>query len=117
MYRTRLSSLITAAVLFAPVTAMAQTKQFAPAASAQLKTRELSAPAAIKTKLAGIRAELKAQNLGFEVAYTEAMDIPLEQLCGLKVPADAASRAQMQMALSAKMVSDDDADVSAHATM
>lgn len=115
MKRTRLSSLITAAVLFAPVTAMAQGKQFEPAVSAQLKTRELSAPAAIKTKLESIRAEIKAQKLSFEVAYTEAMDIPLEQLTGLKVPADAAARAQSQMALSAKMLADDAAEVAEHA--
>ncbi len=115
MNRTRISCLIAAAVLFAPVTAMAQGKQFAPAVSAQLKIREQSAPAAIKTRLEGIRAEIKAKNLGFEVAYTEAMDIPLEQLCGLKVPADAAARAQAQMALSAKMLSDDAAELAEHA--
>ena len=115
MKRTRLTSLITAAALFAPITAMAQVKQFEPPLSAQIKTRELNAPAAIKTKLESIRAEIRSKNLGFEVAYTEAMDIPLEQLTGLKVPADASARAQAQMALSAKMLSDDAAEIAEHA--
>lgn len=115
MKRTRLSSLIVAAALFAPVTAMAQGKQFMPAVSMQLKTRELNAPAAIKSRLEGIRAEIKSQRLSFEVGYTEAMDHPLEQLCGLKVPADAAARIAAQMPLSAKMLSDDAAAISAYA--
>jgi cathepsin L len=42
------------------------------------------------------------------------MDKPLEQLTGLQVPADAAVRAQAQMALSAKMLADDDEDIKAH---
>jgi cathepsin L len=115
MRTTRLSSLIIAAALLAPVTAMAQVKQFQPALNAAIKSRELSAPAAIKSRLEGLRAEIKSQGSTFEVSYTEAMDHPLEQLCGLKVPADAASRAQAQMALSAKMLSDDAAAVAEHA--
>jgi hypothetical protein len=81
---------------------MAQIKQFQPAVSAQLKSRELSAPTAIKGRLEGLRAEIKSQGHTFEVGYTEAMDKPLEQLCGLRVPADAAARAQAQMSLSAR---------------
>lgn len=115
MNRTRLSSLIVAAALFAPIAAMAQVKQFEPALSAGLKSRELSAPAAIKSKLEGLRSEIKKSGFTFEVGYTEAMDKPLEQLTGLQVPADAAARAQTQMSLSAKMVSDDDEDIKAHA--
>jgi cathepsin L len=113
MKTTRFSSLIIAAALLSPVTAMAQ-RQFQPAVSAQLKTRELSAPAAIKGRLEQLRAEIKTQRLSFEVGYTEAMDIPLEQLCGLKVPADAAVRAQTQVSLSAKMLNDDAAEIATH---
>ncbi len=115
MRTTRLSNLIAVAALFAPVAALAQVKQFEPALNLQLKTRELSAPAAIKGKLEVIRAEIKSKNLGFEVGYTEAMDKPLEQLCGLQVPPDATARAQAQMALSAKMLSEDEEDIKAHA--
>lgn len=114
MKRTRLSSLIVAAALFAPIAAMAQVKQFEPALNLQIKQRELSAPAAIKSKLEGLRSEIKKSGFTFDVGYTEAMDKPLEQLTGLQVPADAAARAQTQMSLSAKMVSDDDEDIKAH---
>lgn len=114
MRTTRLSSLIIAATLLAPVTAMAQVKQFEPALNVALKSRELSAPAAVKSRLEGIRAALKAEGSTFEVGYTEAMDKPLEQLCGLQVPADAAVRAQAQMALSAKMMAEDSDEIAAH---
>jgi cathepsin L len=102
------------AALFAPVAAMAQGKHFEPALNLQLKQRELSAPAAIKTRLDSIRADIKTKNLGFEVGYTEAMDKTLEQLCGLRVPADATARAQAQMSISAKMLSDEANAVAAH---
>jgi cathepsin L len=114
MNRTRLSTLIVAAAIFAPVTAVAQVKQFAPVVNLQLKQRELSAPAAIKGRLEALRAEIKSQKLSFEVAYTEAMDHPIEQLCGLKVPADAAARAQAHMAVAAKMMADDATAVATH---
>jgi cathepsin L len=115
MNRTRFSSLIVAAALFAPVTAMAQVKQFQPAVSAQLSARELSAPAAIKSRLATLRTDIKTKRFTFEVGYTEAMDHPLEQLAGLKVPADATARIQASIPLSAKMLSDDAAEIAAHA--
>ena len=115
MNRTRLSTLIVAAAMVAPVTAMAQIKQFAPAVNLQLKQRELSAPAAIKSRLEVLRTEIKSQKLSFEVGYTEAMDHPVEQLCGLKVPADASARAQAHMAVAAKMMADDAAAISTHA--
>ena len=115
MQRTRLSCLIAAAALLAPMTAMAQVKHFEPSLNTALAARTLSAPAAIKSRLDGIRSEIKSKGFTFEVGYTEAMDKPLEQLCGLNVPADAAQRIQAAMALSAKMVSDDAAEISAHA--
>ena len=115
MYGTRLSTLIVAAAFIAPVPALAQIKQFQPPVSAQLKTRELSAPAAIKSRLEGLRSEIRSKGFTFEVGYTEAMDHSLEQLCGLKVPADAVARAQAHMAVSAKMLSDDTAAIAAHA--
>lgn len=115
MTRTRLSSLIAVAALFAPATAMAQGKQFEPALNLQLKQRELGAPAAIKGKLEQLRAEIRTKNLGFEVGYTEAMDKPLEQLCGLQVPPDAAARAQAHMSIQAKMLADEDEEIKLHA--
>lgn len=115
MNRTRLSTLIVAAAIFVPVTALAQIKQFQPAVSAQIKSRELSAPAAIKSRLEVLRSEIKTNRFTFEVGYTEAMDHTLDQLCGLKVPADATARAQAQMSLSAKMLSDDATAIATHA--
>lgn len=114
MNRTRLSALIVAAAIFAPVSAQTQVKQFQPALSAQIHSRELNASPAIKGRLQALRSEIKSQRLSFEVGYTEAMDHPIEQLCGLKVPADVAARIAAQMPLSAKMLSDDAAAVSAH---
>ena len=114
MQRSRLSNLIAAAALLAPVAAMAQVKHFEPMLNLQLKQRELSAPAAIKGRLETIRAEIKTKNLGFEVGYTEAMDKTLEQLTGLKVPADAAARAQAHMSVAAKMMNDEAAEIAAH---
>jgi cathepsin L len=117
MNRTRLSTLIVAAAMFAPVTALAQVKQFEPALNAQINSRELSAPAAIKSQLANLRATSKSQNHTFTVGYTSAMDIPLATLCGLKVPADAAAREQAQMAVSASRQTAEAAEISAHAKL
>jgi cathepsin L len=49
---------------------------------------EATAPAAIKAKLATIRAEIKQRGATYTVGYTPAMDVPIEQLAGLKVPAN-----------------------------
>ncbi len=114
MKRTRLSSLIAVAALLAPVTALAQGKQFEPALNTAVLGREKTAPAAIQSKLTSLRSEIKTKGLTFEVAYNPAMDVPLEQLTGLQVPADAAARAQAHMSLAAKMLSDDAAEVAAH---
>ena len=109
MRTTRLSSLLIAAALLGPP-ARAQGPG-APAPNPQIKVRELSAPAAIKGRLDGLRAEIRTKGFSFEVSYTSAMDVPPEQLAGGKIPADAAARAQAQMALSAKMLSDEAAAV------
>ncbi len=117
MYRTRLSTLIVAAAIFAPITALAQVKQFQPALNVQTKSRELNASAAIKGRLQTLRAEIKSNRFTFEVGYTEAMDRSLDQLCGLKVPADATAREQAHMSVSAKMLSDDASAIATHAKM
>lgn len=114
MKRTRLSSLIAVAALLAPVTALAQGKQFEPALNTAVLGREKTASAAIQSKLASLRSEIKTKGHTFEVAYNPAMDVPLEQLTGLQVPADAAARAQAHMSVAAKMLSDDAAEVAAH---
>lgn len=50
------------------------------------KQRELDAPPAIKSKLESLRKMIKEENWTFEVGYTTAMDYPIEQITGLKVP-------------------------------
>jgi cathepsin L len=49
---------------------------------------EATAPAEIKAKLAAMRAEIKQRKASYTVGYTPALAVPLEQLAGLKVPAD-----------------------------
>lgn len=52
--------------------------------TSRYKQREASGPAAIKSKLAGLRKQIQTEHLSFSVGYTAAMDRPLEQLTGIK---------------------------------
>lgn len=56
----------------------------------------------IRSKITDLRAQAAAKNWTFEVSYTTAMDKPLEQLTGLKVPADIAPMAAEQNAFAVK---------------
>jgi cathepsin L len=109
-----LSCLIIATTLLSSGAALAQGSPSQPAINAALKAREPGAPAAIKSRLEALRAEIKTKRLTFEVSYTSAMDKSLEQLTGLQVPPDATARAQAQMAVSAKQLSDDAAELAAY---
>ena len=114
MRRTMFAGPILAGALFAPIPAMGQIKHFEPKPNLQLKTRELSAPGGVKNRLEGLRSEIRSKGLTFEVGYTQAMDTPLAQLTGLKVPFDAAARASAHAPIAARMQSDDAAGIAAH---
>lgn len=66
--------------------------------------RELKAPPAIKQRLDGLRREIQARKLTFEVGYTTAMDRTLEQLTGDVVPANVLQVARSQNALAEQLV-------------
>ncbi len=69
----------------------------------KLKTRESSAPPAIRTKLAGLRKTIKADKRRFTVGYTEALDMPTSKITGLKEPKNLAELAREQNAEAAKL--------------
>jgi len=52
------------------------------------KQRELTASPEIQAKLAKLRQDIDANNKPFTVGYTSALDQPLEQLAGTKIPRD-----------------------------
>jgi cathepsin L len=63
---------------------------------AKLLEREKKAPKHVKDKLATIRKDIKKGKKRFSVAYTPAMDKPLAQLAGLKLPKDMKERRKKQ---------------------
>jgi cathepsin L len=100
MKTTRLSSVLIAATLLAPVTAMAQVnaQKVLPAVQMQLdphyQAREPLAPAHIKSQLTELRKNIADSRLKYQVGFTSAMERSLAQLAGEKTPADQASKAQ-----------------------
>lgn len=66
--------------------------------------REKIAPMAIKQQLAELRAKIQTEKLTFEVGYTNAMDIPLEKLCGTEPIDGFGSVAREANALAEKLV-------------
>lgn len=100
MKPTRLASLLVAALLLAPLPALAQggPPKLLPAIQPQLdphyQSREALAPAHIKTQLAELRKSITDAKLGYQVAFTSAMERTLGQLAGEKTPADQVSKAQ-----------------------
>lgn len=65
--------------------------------------RELKAPQAIKQHLKGLRREIQAKRLTFEVGYTTALDRTLQQLTGDIVPANILEIARSQNALAEQL--------------
>ena len=114
MMRIRPDLLIAALMLFSPVTALAQIKHFEPQLNVQLKTREATAPAAIKNSLEALRSDIRTKGYTFEVGYTKAMDIPLARLTGLKVPPDAAAQISAHRAVSALMQKNEAGEIALH---
>lgn len=62
----------------------------------KLASRERKAPTKIKKDLAGLRKRIKSKKKSYRVAYTEAMDMPLSQLTGLKHPKNEVKLARTQ---------------------
>src|SRR5262249_5369423 len=65
--------------------------------------RERNAPPKIKGLLAALRAEIRAKNLNFEVAYTTALDRTLAELAGFKQPVNIATRVRLQNSLAGRL--------------
>ena len=125
MNRTRLTNLLIAAAVLAPIPAWSQVSSAPPglaslrsskfishpmdAAHPQINAaifaREAAAAPAIKQRLAALRTEIASKGHTFEVSYTEAMDHDLNQLCGTKSPADLAAQFSAQDKLHASFLS------------
>ncbi len=97
-------------VLPSAATQSAQTRQPETAQSAQIAQtgdyarRELQASPQIKALLTNLRAGIQSEKLTFQVGYTAALDRPIEQLSGLKLPADLAAMARKQNALADQLI-------------
>ncbi len=100
-----------------PVVAQQPQKLRSPAAatvaapSVDFAQREATAPAAIKTKLQTLRAQLDTKQIKlignvaqFQIGYTTAMDIPLEKLAATRAPADLAAKAKSQNVQATEML-------------
>ena len=70
----------------------------------KLVEREKKAPKQVKDKLARIRQQIKAGKRRYSVSYTAAMDRPLVQLAGLKLPKDMKARRAKQNARAEKIL-------------
>ena len=55
---------------------------------ARLAAREKKAPKKVKDQLAKLRKKMKAKKAKYNVGYTAAMDKPLSQLAGFKLPSE-----------------------------
>lgn len=67
----------------------------------ELKSRESRAPKHIKDDLSKLRRSLAADKRRFKVGYTPVLDLPTEQVTGLREPADLATLARKQNAKAA----------------
>lgn len=64
-------------LLFAALPAFAQVRP-----TVDFKTREVSAPAAVKTRLQQIRTNIQSKKLPYTVGYTEVFDLDYKQITG-----------------------------------
>lgn len=71
----------------------------------KLAAREKKAPKAVKAQLANLRKSIKTKKKSYRVAYTPAMDRPMDQLTGLKHPKNEKKLAREQNARAAKVAS------------
>jgi len=68
----------------------------------KLASREKTAPKKVKTELASLRKRIKSRHKSYRVGYTQAMDMPMDQLTGLKHPKDEVKFARAQNRRAAK---------------
>jgi hypothetical protein len=71
----------------------------------ELKSREARAPKHIKSNLESLRKTIKADKRRFSVGYTPVLDLPTEQVTGLREPANLAELARKQNAEAAALAS------------
>lgn len=69
-----------------------------------LRSREKTAPKAVKAELATLRTGLEKKKRRFQVGYTQAADIPIDKLTGLKEPKNLKSLAVAQNAEARKLL-------------
>ncbi len=73
-----------------------------------LQKREMLAPAAVKTRLAQVRENIKLKNLSYTVGYTEVFDMDYRKLAsGLKVVINHEEMVRQNMAADAKLKQND----------
>jgi cathepsin L len=90
-------------------------RKFDPTSKLQFfQNRENMAGAGIRQELLGLRNNIMSQKLTFEVGYTEAMDVPLEKLCGVKPIENIAAVAAEANALAEKLVKADNEEEQAY---
>lgn len=70
---------------------------------AELETRETRAPKHIKSQLASLRKEIGAEKHRFRVGYTPVLDLPTDQVTGLREPKNLAELARKQNAEAAAL--------------
>jgi len=67
----------------------------------ELKTRETRAPKHVKSQLASLRKEIGSKKHRFRVGYTPVLDLPTEQVTGLREPKNLTELARKQNAEAA----------------
>jgi hypothetical protein len=71
----------------------------------ELKSREARAPKHIRSNLASLRKRIAADKRRFSVGYTPVLDLPTDQITGLREPANMAELARKQNAEAAALAS------------
>ena len=69
----------------------------------ELESREAKAPTRVRTHLAALRKSIAGDKRRFRVGYTPVVDLPTEQVTGLREPADLATLARTQNAEASAM--------------
>jgi cathepsin L len=73
-------------------------------ASAQYETREAEAPKPVKQQLSALRKQAADAEWTFDVGYTTALDLEIEQIAGLVPPENWQAEASAQNALAVAMM-------------
>ncbi|MBK6749838.1 MAG: Cathepsin L [Acidobacteria bacterium] len=70
--------------------------------------RELSAPPQVKQKLTDLRTKIQQRKLNYTIGYTTALDLPIKQLTGLKIPKNLRSLVIQQNTRAKQMLNADE---------